>query len=101
MNLSKEKIIKIIEDNKEIIKSFGVQNLSLFGSYAIDKQTNKSDLDFLVEFEEGRGLFEDYIGLYHLLEDLFNKKIDLVKTHLIREELKPYILGGIKYEARI
>ena len=35
------------------------------------------------------------------LEDIFNKKIDLGEEHLLREELKESILGGIKIEAKI
>ena len=41
------------------------------------------------------------MGLSIYLEEIFNKKVDLVKPQLIREELKPYILGGTQYEARI
>lgn len=99
--LTKELIIKKIEDNKEIIKQFGVVKLSLFGSYARDEQKNGSDIDILIEFEEGRGLFRDYSGLLNFLEELFDSDVDLVKSKLVREELKPYILEGKKYEARI
>ncbi|MEF8835570.1 MAG: nucleotidyltransferase domain-containing protein [Candidatus Thermoplasmatota archaeon] len=99
--LDEEKIIDRIEENSEKIRSFGVKKLTLFGSYAEKKATEESDLDFLVEFEEGRGGFKDYIHLLQYLEDLFEKDIDLVKTHLIKDELKPHILGGKKIEAKV
>ena len=99
--LTKEKIIEEIEKNKDQIRQFGVKKLSLFGSYAYDKAKEDSDLDFLVEFKEGRGLFDDYVGLLQFLENIFKKKIDLGEPRLIREELKEEILGGIKIEAEI
>ena len=73
----------------------------MFGSYAIDKANKNSDIDFLVEFEKGRGLFDDYVHLLQFLRNLFGKEIDLVKPALIREELKEYIFGGVKIEAEI
>jgi predicted nucleotidyltransferase len=55
----------------------------------------------LVEFEKSRGLFDDYIGVLHLIEDLFDKKVDIVKPKLVREELKDSILGGKRIGAKI
>jgi len=99
--LTKEKIIKTIEQNKDKVKGFGVKKIALFGSYARNEATKKSDVDFLVEFKKGRGLFKDYIGLLHLLEDLFNKEIDLGEEHLLRDSFKQNIKGESKIEARI
>ena len=99
--LTKEEIIGKIEENKETIRGFGIKKLVLFGSYASNESSRDSDIDFLVEFEEGRGLFDDFIHLMHFLEDLLGKKIDMGEEHLLKEELKPYILGGEKIEAKI
>ncbi len=96
--LTKEVIIQKLEQNKVKIRSFGVSKLILFGSYARDEQKNKSDIDFLVEFEKGRGLFDDSVRLLHFLEDSFNKKIDIGKAELLREEIKPSVLNGAKIE---
>ena len=41
------------------------------------------------------------MGLSLYLEKLFNKKVDLVKPHLVREELKSYIFDGVLHETRI
>lgn len=101
MKLNKDIILKKIEENKEKIRSFGVKSLKLFGSYAKGTQKKDSDIDFLVEFEEGRGLFDDKVGLLLMFEELFNKEIDLVKPNKIREELREYILNGEQYAAKI
>src|SRR3989338_2829092 len=99
--ITKEEIIRKIENNKKAIKSFGVKKLILFGSYAAGRAKEESDIDFLVEFEKGRGLYDDYIHLQHFLESLFKKKIEIVKPALIREELKESILRGAQIEAQI
>ena len=99
--LTKEEIIRKIEVNKEKIREFGVKKLILFGSYARNEGDEDSDIDFLVEFEESRGLFDDFVHLLHFLRDLLGKEIDLVKPTLIREELRPSILRGKKIEAKI
>ena len=99
--VNKTQILGKLEKNSSKIRSFGVYKLFLFGSYSTNDQKKMSDIDFIVEFKKGRGLFDDYMNLLHFLEDMFNKKIDLVEKHLIREELKPQILGGNKVEAKI
>ncbi len=99
--LTKELILKKLEANKEKIRSYGVEKISLFGSFAYDKQNRNSDIDFLVEFKKNSGLFKDFVGLSNLLRELFDKDIDIVKPHLVRDELKSYILEGKKIEAKI
>ena len=99
--LTREQIMRKIEENKKKIREFGVRKLILFGSYARNKSGEGSDIDFLVEFEDGRGLFDDFVHLLHFLRNLLGKEIDLLKPTLIREELRPSILRGKKIEAKI
>lgn len=99
--LTKEKIVKKIESNRKKISIFGVKRLTLIGSYARDDADRNSDIDFLVDFKKGRGLFDDYVHLLQFLRELFGQKIDLGEKHLLREELKNTILRGSKIEAEI
>ena len=94
-------IIAKIEKYGEEIRLRGVKHLALFGSYASGQATATSDVDFLVEFKPGRGGYDDYVGLLELLRKVTGKKVDLVKHNLVREELRPSILGGVKVEASI
>lgn len=100
-NINKELILKTLNKNRLKIKEFGVKNIILFGSYARDEQNENSDIDFLVEFRKNRGNYDDYIKLMHFLEDIFNKKIDLIEKDYLREELKPYVFGDKIYETRV
>lgn len=99
--LTKEIILEKLKENKKNIRFFGVKSLSLIGSLAKDEQTDKSDIDFIVEFEKGRGGYSDYAGLLVFLQDIFLQDIDLMKKELIREEIKQQILEEKQYAAEI
>ena len=94
-------IIKKLEANKAKVRAFGVKKISLIGSYAQGQAHSKSDIDFLVSFQKGRGLFDDYVHLHQFLRDVFGKDIDLGEESLIREELREHILGGERIEAKL
>ncbi len=68
-----------------------------FGSYSTGSETPKSDIDILVEFESGKKNFDNYTGLKFYLEDLFQKKVDLVIKESIRPKLKDKILKDVLY----
>lgn len=74
--------------------------LALFGSYARGEQKPTSDIDFLVEFNKPVGLLH-LIRTEHELEDVLNKKVDLVTRKGLSKYLKPYIDQDLKviYEA--
>ena len=99
--ITQKEIIKKIEDNKKKIRSFGVSEISLIGSYARDEANSDSDIDFIVDFEPNRGLFDDYVHLIQFLKKLLKKEVDLGEKNLIRKELKSSILRGGKIEAKI
>ena len=72
-----------------------VKSLDVFGSVDTDRFGESSDLDFLVEFleEEPVARSEAFFGLLADLEDLFDRRIDLVVDSAVtnpffREELE-------------
>jgi uncharacterized protein len=77
-------------DILRLAAQYGARNLRLFGSVARHESGLESDIDFLVEFESGRTLF-DHIGLIQGLEDLLGRKVDVVTEKslhlLIRDEV--------------
>jgi len=88
-----EKVIEKIKKNKKKIKEKGVKKIGIFGSFLKKRETSKSDIDILVEFE--RISFDNYFELLVLLEKLLKRKIDLV----IEDDLKPE-LNYVKKEAK-
>jgi len=55
----------------------GARNVRLFGSIARGESTADSDVDFLVDLDPDRGLF-DLAHLVTDLEDLLGCKVDVV-----------------------
>jgi len=50
--LSYADVRKILNHNSQIFKRFPVKRIGVFGSYTKAKQKQKSDIDFVVEFEQ-------------------------------------------------
>ena len=82
------------------MKKFGVSKIGLFGSFVDNRQTEKSDIDFLVEFEEGKKTFDNYMELKYFFEEIFHRKIDLVTPKSIKPFLKDSILKTVQYAAK-
>ncbi len=98
MTKKKEEILRILKKLKEDIKiKYKVKSIGIFGSYINNEQTDDSDIDFLVEFEENADLFH-YVGLTLFLEEQFNKKVDVVSKPALKEELRKSILQEVIYE---
>ncbi|MBN1139553.1 MAG: nucleotidyltransferase domain-containing protein [Anaerolineae bacterium] len=79
----------------ELCDAFGVKRLELFGSASRgDFDPRQSDLDFLVDFDEGHslGAFDRYFGFKEALEQLFQRSVDLVEEKAIRN---PYFRQAI------
>lgn len=80
MKLDKQYIIDFLKSRKEfLLKEYGVTAISLFGSFARGEETEESDIDFFVEFDEVD--FHKLSGLYIFLEESFQRKISLVHKH--------------------
>lgn len=84
-----------IEKNSKLIKKFGVRRLGLFGSYARGDTNESSDLDFVVEFEKKS--FDAYMDLKFFLEELFQRRVDLVISDAIKPQLRPIIMKEVIY----
>ena len=61
----------------------GGHNVRIFGPVARGDNGEKSDVDFLVEFEQGRSLL-DLIGLKLDLQDLLRLTVDIVTPNSLR-----------------
>jgi len=88
MNKNVEMIKKKINP---LLKKNEIKKAAIFGSYAVGLNTKTSDVDILVELNDGFGLFE-FSGLKLDLEKILKKKVDLVEYKAIRPELRQSIL---------
>src|SRR5258706_6185863 len=72
----------------------GARIVRVFGSVARGEANPSSDVDFLVQFEQGRSLF-DRIGLMQDLEELLGRRVDVVTD----KNLHWYIRSRVLEEA--
>jgi predicted nucleotidyltransferase len=95
MKYNQSQILRILQDNGDRIRTFGVRRLALFGSATRDEQTEASDLDFLVEFDQKT--FDGYMGLKEFLEAQFGCPVDLVVREAVKPRLRDAILTSAVY----
>ena len=81
----------IVETKDEIRRRYKAEIKGIFGSYARGDFHADSDLDLLVDFDEGADL-SDLVGLQQFLEEKLGCKVDLVSRRSPREELRTSVL---------
>jgi predicted nucleotidyltransferase len=99
MKMTRDTVLKKLEENQGKIQSLGVRRLGLFGSCARGEAGEGSDLDFVVDLENET--FDAYMDLKEFLEDLFNCSVDLVLIGAIKPRLRETILGEAIYASRL
>jgi len=96
---TRDDILSLLGEKRELIRKFGVKELGIFGSFARNEQRANSDVDVLVEME--RNSFDAYMDLLFFLEDLFGRKVDLVVKDTIKPMIRNRILRETVYVANL
>ncbi len=94
MTLNKEILFRKLSDNSDTIRSFGVERMGIFGSFVRNAMNDQSDVDILVEFMQGTKNFNNLYALHSFLQNLTQRKVEVVT----RESLSPYIGPNILQE---
>lgn len=77
---------------------FGVRNIKLFGSYLRDEQSEKSDIDLLIDFDPEKENFDNYMAVSELVENIFNgERIEIVTKNGLSKYIGPKILNDVMY----
>jgi predicted nucleotidyltransferase len=96
--MDRNEILESIQSNLGKIKSYGIERIGLFGSYARCRPLPESDVDILVSFREGEKTFDNYMDLKFFLENLFDGiSVDLVVEETLKEAIKPYVYEDMQY----
>jgi predicted nucleotidyltransferase len=74
-----------------IASKYGARNVRIFGSLARGEAGEDSDIDFLVDLEPGRSLF-DLGGLLMDLQNLLAQKVDVVTEKGLRPRIRDRVL---------
>ncbi len=97
--LSSSEIIQSLIEKKAYLRDhFYCTEIGLFGSFARNEQTDKSDIDILVVFEPGTpNLYKVELELKEYLKKCFNREIDICSKKWIRPIFKPLVLEETIY----
>jgi len=94
-SIDKHSILKLLQSEKETLyRRFGVRRISLFGSYARNEETQKSDIDLMVDMPSD---FDLYYDLKEYLENRLGKSVDLGMEHRLRSLVRQRIDKEVIY----
>ncbi|MEK6337071.1 MAG: nucleotidyltransferase family protein [Acidobacteriota bacterium] len=93
----KSDLFALLARHQEQLKQFGVKRWGVFGSFARNQQDSQSDLDILVEFEQGKKSFDNFMHLAFFLEDQVGRRVELVTPESLSPHIGPHILREVEY----
>jgi hypothetical protein len=96
---TKQDILNVLDQNQSRLKKLGVRRIGLFGSFVRGEQRPDSDIDLLVEFASGRKTFDAFMELSFFLEEVLQRRIELVTVESLSPYLGPHILKEVEYAA--
>ncbi len=90
MLIDLETIKQKIALNKDYLqKTYGVEEIGVFGSFARGDNDANSDIDIAIEINHDKAVvgFFEFARMERFLEELLGRKVDLVT----KDAIKPYI----------
>jgi len=97
--LAQSDILFFLKENKDYFHNhFNIIKIGIFGSFARNQQTEKSDIDLLVVFDENTSkLFEKRMELKEYVHSAFKREVDVCHEKAIKPVFKDLILSEAIY----
>ena len=89
------KTVEVQEKLAPIMAKYGIKRAAVFGSVSRGDDRPESDVDILIEIGQPMGLFA-YSRFIQEMEELLQRKVDVVTNNSINKFIKPYILPELK-----
>ena len=96
---NKNDIFELLQTHWETLENYGVKRCGLFGSFRRGEATPKSDIDLLVVFEPELKTFRNFMGVCFFLEELFERKVDVITPESLSPIFGHKILEDVEYVA--
>lgn len=96
---NKKEILDFLQTNRQyIVEKYHITKLGLFGSFARDEQNENSDVDVLIEIEDGtKNIHDMKVSLNQYLSKAFNRSVDLAREKYLKPYAKDLILKDTIY----
>lgn len=88
---------RAIETQKKQLQVFGLKRIGIFGSSARGEQTSTSDVDVILDFNQTKKTYRNFIHSTFLLEQILGCTVDAVTPQGLSPYIKPYIDRDITY----
>ncbi len=91
-------ILSLLAEQKQAMSgTYGLREIGLFGSYADGQAFPESDIDLLVDLEDGHKSLFNFLRLKFELEKLLGREVDLVMKSALKPRLRERILRQVRY----
>lgn len=97
--ITQEFILEALRANRERLRNeFGIERIGLYGSFARNEQTEKSDIDLVYELKSDFKLpLSEKERLYRILRRKLHRKMDLVDSQSMNPFIKYYMRKEVLY----
>lgn len=84
-----------MQEIRVLCQTFDIKTMYAFGSICTDKFNDSSDIDILISFKDIsiEKYTDNYFNLHYKLQELFNRKIDLLTENSLSN---PYFIESIE-----
>jgi len=96
MTSTQEILHALASVKSELLTSFKVREIGVFGSVIRGDQKESSDVDVLVGLDNDADLL-DLVALSQFLEEHLHRKVDVVPRNALRPELREQVLREVRY----
>ena len=98
MNDSSQIFAYLVKNKYRLMRKYHLTKIGVFGSIARGEESDQSDIDLIVEFDE------QVKDLYWIKEQLraeinskFNRSVDICREKYIKPKIKDHILSQARY----
>jgi len=96
--LSKKHIKDEITSNRLLIRQHAIRKIGLFGSFVRQEQKSGSDIDILIDFQQDKETFDNFMAVCDLLDTIFKGyKVEVVTVGGLSPFIGPHILNSVEY----
>ena len=82
-------VVTTLRNYEPVLRARGVAHASVFGSVARGSNTESSDIDILLDFEEGRSVsIYDYAEIKEMISSLYHGRADVVTRAGLKKALR-------------
>jgi len=94
---TKAEVIARIQQHQLALVELGVAQVGLFGSFVRDEAKPESDVDVLVDFQEGRKTYRALCAVGDLLEEVLGRPVEILTRAGLSPYIGPHILRTTEY----